>query len=108
VDIVWQSAKAHNLQLHLRAEASCDPDALQALMATLADYASAERPQMRAAPFDARDMEACTEPTIFWLAAEEDANVLRAQTARIHAEQSTQSTQSEADSDTPDIPESPS
>lgn len=108
VDVVWQSAKAHNLQLHLRAEASCDPDALQALIATLADYASAERPQMRAAPFDARDMEACTEPTIFWLAAEEDANVLRAQTARIHAEQSTQSTQSEADTDTPDIPESSS
>lgn len=86
VDVVWQSAKTHNLQLCLKAEESCSEAALHTLTATLADYASSAHPQMRFTAFTSDEIEDCTEPTIFWLAADEDATVLRTQLAHMQAE----------------------
>lgn len=108
VDVVWQSAKTHHLQLHLRAEPSCSETALHSLTALLSDYAQAERPHMHYAPFDASDLQACVEPTIFWLAADEDANALRTQTARIRATLTTQTTADAHPDDAPLPPETDS
>lgn len=104
VDAVWQSCKMHTLQLHLRAEESCSETALQTLTATVTDYASSERPQMRYAPFTTDDIQECTEPTIFWLAADEDANTLRTQMASMQA--ALQERSADLEENTPDNPES--
>jgi hypothetical protein len=106
IDAVWQSAHAHNLQLHVRAEAGCDAVALSALVAQLTPDATSQQPYMHYAPFDATEVYECAEPTIFWLDADEDANALRTQMTDIQAEIAKQTRATITDTDLPDEPES--